>query len=791
MSHPQRDHHGGRLMKCYNLPSPRVPVGRLGAMTALCAVMVAVTGCQLGNPDDSIVVDDSVLSAQEELCLDYPESLTCPTLPELPLKPALESGVEFAFWSPKVCPPGYSAEFGIDNCISIGDECPDGIWPDNLPGTNVKYVTPGGTGDGSSKENAAGSIQQMLSTSTSGTTIALSKGVFEETFVIEKSQTVVGACAKETQILHTNQSGSNEQVIGITGAGGSVLRNLKIGGAGAGVFVIDVAEAVELRGVWVQNASGVGMLFDQGSVVIGEDIVIESTIPLQGQGGWGIEARSGANISIQRTTLLRNQSVGILLNGEDTTLVSNTLVVADTQVDASGDYGMGIQVNNGATWEGSEAYFSGNHKVGITVQEQGSLATLRDVVVRNTKTIQNGSWGRGLSIERGAKAQGHKVMVSNNHEYGLYVGNPGTEADLQDVTVIGTNPSGPDYFADGVKLQAGAKVRLERVSIESNAGIGLSAGEDTEVVLIDARLGNNYAPEDVISGIGLFTLDGAQLELSRVDVFENLFVGIAVRGANTDVRATDLVVRGTIPGVAGILGWGVLVDTGASLDVKRGNLTSNREKGLMVSGADTRVVLDEVLVNDTQSSRVGLLGRGVQVQDRAAIVAQSLQVVGNRETGIMVMDQDTYFEAKDLIVKETKEAFCATTEQLQCPYIGGFGDGMVVLGGASVSLEDFSITENARTGMYLVAADGTGFANSNTGPVLGTPQFDGKEGEIINNQYGVTMKGVELDSDGIEVEGLACFDNESTVDGCTSQVDLTIPSPSKEIEGLIGKEIDD
>ena len=77
-----------------------------------------------------------------------------------------------------MCPPGYVAELGRDNCISIGDECPEGIWPENLPDSNVKYVTPGGTGDGSSKENPSGSIQAMLNSGVSGMTIALSKGEF-------------------------------------------------------------------------------------------------------------------------------------------------------------------------------------------------------------------------------------------------------------------------------------------------------------------------------------------------------------------------------------------------------------------------------------------------------------------------------------------------------------------------------------------------------------------------------------------------------------------------------------
>ena len=106
----------------------------------------------------------------------------------------LEDGTGFGFWSPKVCPPGCrELEWG-----SIGDECPEGIWPENLPESNVKYVTPGGTGDGSSKENPSGSIQAMLNSGVSGMTIALSKGEFNGDARRDHSD---WRCAKETTIV--------------------------------------------------------------------------------------------------------------------------------------------------------------------------------------------------------------------------------------------------------------------------------------------------------------------------------------------------------------------------------------------------------------------------------------------------------------------------------------------------------------------------------------------------------------------------------------------------------------
>ena len=182
---------------------------------------------------------DTGPSAQEELCADYPDNIACPTLPE---PPQLEDGTDFSEWEPSQCPAGAMPDFGKPGCIVIGDPCPEGDWPEDLPTDNIRYVTPGGTGDGLTKETAAGSIQAMLSGTTSGTTIALSKGRFEEHFEIARRQHVVGACARDTVIAGSDSS--RRQVVGITGSGESSLRNVTVTGATVGMRVSNTSVEV-------------------------------------------------------------------------------------------------------------------------------------------------------------------------------------------------------------------------------------------------------------------------------------------------------------------------------------------------------------------------------------------------------------------------------------------------------------------------------------------------------------------------------------------------------------------
>ena len=78
--------------------------------------------CSGSDTEGEVETEDETtdLTAQQELCADYPENIQCPTLPA---PPTLADGTDFTNWEPQECPLGHMAEFGQDNCISIGDPC--------------------------------------------------------------------------------------------------------------------------------------------------------------------------------------------------------------------------------------------------------------------------------------------------------------------------------------------------------------------------------------------------------------------------------------------------------------------------------------------------------------------------------------------------------------------------------------------------------------------------------------------------------------------------------------------
>jgi hypothetical protein len=555
--------------------------------------------------------DNTGLTAQEELCADYPEGIQCPTLPA---PPTLEDGTNFSDWAPKECPPGYMAEFGKDNCISIGDPCPEGDWPENLPTSNVKYVTPGGTGDGSSPQNAAGSIQQMVSGSSSGATIALSKGTFNEAIEVRGAQNIIGACARDTVIQGPPGSVWSDATVKFSGVGDASLKNVTVTGNRAGIVIYENQNPITISGVVIEAVKGLGLFMENGQAEI------------------------------------------------------DRIIIQDTQGQADGTTGQGIQMNSGSTLTLSRALLSGNRDVGMFVASEDTTVTASDVVIENTQSAADGTGGRGIGVQ-----------------------------------------------------------------------------------------------------------GGASLTLSRALLSGNRDVGMQVSSAGTTVTASDVVIENTQSAADGTYGRGINVRKGATLTLSHALLSGNCEVGMVVSHAGTTVTGSDVVIENTQSQADGILGRGIDVQEGASLTLFRALLSGNRDVGMFVSHAGTTVAASDIVIENTKVAACAEDPLLDCPNAGaGFGDGMLVLGGAEISLENFTLQDNARVALY--AYDVTGLDDGSLGDLTGAPILTAKNGTIINNQYGINIRGDSVTPSDFTM--VACYDNEKTVDGCYSDMELSVPGPS-------------
>ena len=160
----------------------------------------------------------SAPSSTQDLCDGYPENIACPALPASPAHPALEDGRDISDWTPPDCVADSMPRFGTSECVVVGAPCPDGIWPDAITGDVIRYVTPDGAGDGTSKE-LAGNLQDMLSDAPEGATIVLSKGEYNGYALIRGSYHLLGACAAETILERRDVDNWQRGAVTMTGDG--------------------------------------------------------------------------------------------------------------------------------------------------------------------------------------------------------------------------------------------------------------------------------------------------------------------------------------------------------------------------------------------------------------------------------------------------------------------------------------------------------------------------------------------------------------------------------------------
>ena len=121
---------------------------------------------------------------------------------------------------------------------------------------------------------------------------------------------------------------------------------------------------------------------------------------------------------------------------------------------------------------------------------------------------------------------------------------------------------------------------------------------------------------------------------------------------------------------------------------------------------------------------------------------------------------------------------------MQCPFVGeGFGDGILVAGGSLLTLEDFAIESNIRVGLYLYDTQDSGL-DTGIDSIVGAPMLNAARGLVVNNAYGINFRQGNITPSDFAGKEVACYDNAATVDGCYSEVELEVPSPSEALEGV-------
>ncbi len=344
----------------------------------------------------------------------------------------------------------------------------------------------------------------------------------------------------DTRIQATMPNGHGEYGNGIRVRGGASVtaRGCELAGnAAVGVAVIESGSAVELVDTRVLDTvrdgngeGGLGLGVHSGAVLTAEgcelagnsttglvacgsgasvslvDTRIRDTLPdMNGDLGLGIDVYGGAALSAEGCELDGNAAAGVMAGDTGTVVSLVDTRILDTLPDGNGEFGLGIQVNGGATLTAEGCELAGNTGVGVGIIDAGTVVSLVDTVVRDTQPHAGGESGYGIQVESGAMLTVEGCELAGNVVVGLLAYDPGTQVELRDSSIRTTSTGSSTTrgtTACGLVAQEGASVVASGLRAQDNEGPGLySVNEGTTLSCTDCSLlGNAFAGAVVIHG---------------------------------------------------------------------------------------------------------------------------------------------------------------------------------------------------------------------------------------------------------------------------------------------------
>lgn len=689
-------------------------------------------------------------------------------------------------------PPRYDcarnrAQFAGDaDCGPVGSACPPGDWAEGLPADAI-YVRAGAVGGDGSASAPYGNVSDAISNAQNGDTIALSKHVYLESLLIDRSVRIIGACAEETKL--DPPAGAVEIV-----APNVELRDLTVLDAGIGVLIHGPSQNTRLENVIIDGAMYEGLLAKDGSEVELERVLIRAANP-------GLAAVTGAKIGGKDVVIRSSALAGYFANATTEVVLEDLIVVP---LDADGPTGFShrgivvsdgaevklsgffVEIDHGSGFEASQASLSiedgillgrpGGDRWSALVLRESSTSIVRtvldhhattavriedsptpntvhfeDVIIRNTDGTADGYDGFAIRAHSGADVTARRLKIENAREIGFLVHGPRASADLSDLSISTIRPAELGGWG-GICLQivGGANVELERAHIKDcgqscvfvsceipfeNGGCPTATTLNfKDVDIEECRPSNNNK-----AGHGMYIAhqspaSGERLRIRRA--YDAGIHGVEPLAFLRDVTIKDMHRSPTTH-------CGTAITTRGIRALSQFNVTRGRFENLIGAGAYAENPLNVLQLTDVEiknvspSNCIGIeRGLGVAVTENSETRAERLRIEGSHTIGISA-ESGGHFFGKEVLVTDT-----VLDTGIGVRAVSGAHHGMLRL-----SLENFSIENNRDVAISISDSiahlDNGLILDHQTGLVLFNGTLDASSGRLRfeNNVVNVTQGG--------------------------------------------------
>lgn len=397
------------------------------------------------------------------------------------------------------------------------------------------------------------------------------------------------------------------------------------GGWGRGIGVQDGVNLV-VRGATIEGNSEVGLFAsDAGTSVEIHDSRIVGTTPGPGGEGQGVAVLGGAALSAVGLVLERNSRVGLYASDEGTTVDLVESQVLTTSASPDSDAGGGVEVQAGAALSALGCRLEGNANRGLVAFDLGTTVVLEDTRIEGTTSLPDGSGGRGLDVEDGARLSASGCSIVGNTEVGVLAIGRATEVHLVDTEVVETRRGRVTAVALGVAAQAQAVVTATGCRVEGTAGPGVYVLASAAVALEDCEvLANGFA--GVVALGGGVSLEGVRIAETTADAEWGGGIGLyasAAAGAGSARVARSVVETHPYAGVW-LDGNGAFIiedshlSGGAGFDLSGSRVHGNAvfaERGVTAWDGTVGLRLARNVISEASLAAVLLDGATAQLED--------------------------------------------------------------------------------------------------------------------------------------------------------------------------------
>ncbi|MFN7135140.1 MAG: right-handed parallel beta-helix repeat-containing protein, partial [Myxococcales bacterium] len=229
-------------------------------------------------------------------------------------------------------------------------------------------------------------------------------------------------------------------VVRLVGVRGSSVEGMTLRRHATAVWAEGGAQ-VQLARVVLEQNRGTGITAAGANTEVTlEESMVRDLLPLSGNlSGFGIEASFGAKVVLRESVVSNAHKTGVNVTETGTVLLMERSIVRDTRVDGTGEFGLGMQVRNGAVAEIRESAFFNNHEAAILVYATGSRALVERSVLRNTLPSRFDA-GAGLNAFSG-RAELRDVTVSDSYAVGVWADRASASLSMVDSVVQRVQPN--------------------------------------------------------------------------------------------------------------------------------------------------------------------------------------------------------------------------------------------------------------------------------------------------------------------------------------------------------------